>query len=244
MSESILDLDLGNTRLKWRYSAPGQVVEQGGLPYGEGGELPPVPSPARIRVASVVGSERLDKVLQACRGRWQVNAEVARVQENCAGVRQGYEDKSRLGVDRWLALLAAHRAVAGHCLVVSCGTAVTVDLLTAAGEHLGGYIVPGFEMMRGALFAGTNAVKLDKINPPEDLAPGRDTLPAVTHGLVLMVSSLVESAASRLKGGTGGVTVMVTGGDGEVLAPFLGGASTNVLYRPNLVLDGLALALP
>lgn len=261
MSEDVLDLDLGNTRLKWRYSSCGKVIEEGAAAWGSTDEIPvDAPRLDRIRVASVVASARLEALVRSCRERWQVEVELARVIRERAGVRQGYRDESRLGVDRWLALLAAHHTTDSDCVVVSCGTAVTVDLLTRLGDHLGGYIVPGFEMMRSSLFAGTNAVKLEKLKPPNSLSPGRDTIPAVTHGLILMIKSLVEKAAADLNSAAadlniaaagltnsagGGPTLVVTGGDGELLAPFLGaGASTNVLYRPNLVLDGLALALP
>lgn len=248
MSGKILDLDLGNTRLKWRLSLGGGDYREGAVANSAGGleRLALEGKPDRVRIASVVNAEHRAEVVRFCRTRWQVRAEVASVQESCAGVQQGYADSSRLGVDRWLAFVAAFQLAPGGCVVVSCGTAVTVDLVTATGQHLGGYIVPGLQTMRTALFAGTSAVKLDKLVAPESLAPGTDTSSAVSRGLVLMIRGLVDSAIAELAGQAGTPHVWVSGGDGELIKPYLNPpfTSTNAGYRPNLVLDGLAIALP
>jgi type III pantothenate kinase len=249
MSQAVLDLDLGNTRIKWRYTAADGVVAEGAFAHAECrmNEFP-ADSPGRIRVATVVQGECLEALLAVCRERW-VEPEIARVTAHCAGVSQGYTDQINLGVDRWLAMLAAHHSTrlstSEGCVVVSCGTAVTVDLVASAGEHQGGYIVPGLTMMRSALFAGTSGVRLEKIEIPDTLAPGRGTVPAVNRGLMLMIKGLVENAVSALQA-RGDVQILVTGGDGELILPFLNPpfASTKASYHPNLVLDGLALALP
>lgn len=249
MSLRVLDFDLGNTRLKWRYSSAGRVIDEGALAHEElDAHALPIDAVAldRIRIASVVQGERLETLVSLCRTHWQIEPEIARVLDHCAGVRQGYTDKSRLGVDRWLALLAAYNAAGEACVLVSCGTAVTVDLVSRDGEHLGGYIVPGLELMRAALFSGTSAVKLDLIEPPDSLAPASDTIPAVSRGLILMVKGLVGNAVAELRSRDEVPAIILTGGDGELLIPFLNVAdsSTKARYRPNLVLDGLSLAMP
>ncbi|MGQ9427497.1 type III pantothenate kinase [Gilvimarinus sp. F26214L] len=249
MDPVILDLDMGNTRLKWRYRTPARILSEGAVGYAQSAleELPNPPRDLqRIRIATVVRGEALERLLQACRERWRIEPELARVQDRCAGLTQGYEDKSRLGVDRWLATLAAHEATRSACVVVSCGTAVTADLVTAGGVHLGGYIVPGLGLMRAALFDGTHAVKVEEVAAPTSLAPGTDTDAAVSRGLLLMLQGLVEKAVLELRDRGELPLVVVTGGDAEKLLPFLSGPhrSTEVLCRPNLVLDGLPLALP
>lgn len=249
MSLRVLDFDLGNTRIKWRYSSAGRAIDEGALAHeGLGPHALPVGTASldRIRIASVVQGERLEALVGLCRTHWQIEPEIARVLDHCAGVRQGYTDKTRLGVDRWLALLAAYNAAGEACVLVSCGTAITVDLVTRDGEHLGGYIAPGLELMRRALFSGTGAVKLDRIEPPDSLAPARDTLPAVSRGLILMVKGLVDNAVAELRSRGELPEIILTGGDGELMIPFLivADSSTKARYRPNLVLDGLSLALP
>jgi len=247
---SILDIDIGNTRVKWRLNAS-QLSEQSGaqlLHSGEGGFSLPLGDVRldRIRIASVVKGAALDVVLDWCRHDQHLEPEIARVVENCAGVTQGYDDMSRLGVDRWLCLLAAYNQVNSACVVVSCGTAVTVDLVSLSGQHLGGYIVPGFELMRRSLFDGTNAVKVDAIDWPQAACPGRNTRAAVNNGVLLMVKGLVDQACDQLQKKGDLFALLLTGGDGEVFHSLFYRQSDlpKSCYCPTLVLDGLALALP
>lgn len=241
----ILDIDLGNTRLKWRWQNAGEIAASGAFAYGAD-DTPSLPATVtavdRVRIASVVRGSRFERLLTLCRTEWQLEPEVASVQPEWAGVTQGYDDLRRLGVDRWLAMLAVHNRYRCASVVVSSGSAITVDLLQADGVHRGGYIVPGLEMMRRALYAGTSAIKLDALEPPPSLEPGRDTVEAVNAGLLAMICALIDNAAQRLRSTAGTEpAVIVTGGAGEQLQTFLGEQS---VYNPHLVLDGLALALP
>lgn len=253
---AFLDFDLGNSRIKWRLTRQSGSQKD---PLAIGPQVKTLGSGAsfydscdddfgveasevdRIRIASVVDEERLKPLLEWCESRWQIEPEIAYVKDEHGGVRQGYYDKNRLGVDRWLALLAAFEHHKNGCVVVSCGSAITVDLLTGSGEHLGGYILPGIELMRKALFSGTNAVKLDAINIPSILEPGRDTIDAVNTGLPLMIKGVVEQALTQLADLGGEKLLLLTGGDGEALASLFKDKSE---YNPFLVLDGLRVALP
>jgi type III pantothenate kinase len=144
-----------------------------------------------------------------------------------------------MGVDRWLALIGAHRLCAGAVLVVDAGTAITYDLLLASGRHLGGLILPGIEMMRGSLLAGTN---IPRVEPEErDLPWAADTGAAVGVGTIEAPAALVERLRRRLTAAAGGPsTVLLTGGDAERLRPAL---EEPVRVEPDLVLRGLALLL-
>ena len=152
-----------------------------------------------------------------------------------AGVVNGYREPERLGVDRWLALLTAWRELHGGAVVVSAGTALTVDILAADGQHNGGYIVPGLRLMRHALVSGTSGVRPAAETLPS-LAPGRSTTEAVLHGCMAMAVALIERARRDVA-----TPVVLSGGDAGALAPWLAGP---VLQRPDLVLDGLGIALP
>jgi len=253
---TFLDFDLGNTRVKWRLVrqsasqrdplALGRQVKtlgSGASFYDSGSADFGVQASEvdRIRIASVVDDERLNSLVGWCESRWQIKPEIALVKDEHGGVRQGYHDKKRLGVDRWLGLLAAFEHHKNGCVVVSCGSAITVDILTGSGEHLGGYILPGIELMRKALFSGTNAVKLDLIEIPSILEPGRDTIDAVNTGLPLMIKGVVEQALTQLEDLGGERFLVLTGGDGEALSVLFKDESE---YNPFLVLDGLRVALP
>ena len=93
--------------------------------------------------ASVLDSTRqqsLDNCLAKCFG-----SSVTRLlsQAQSLGVTNGYAQPAQLGVDRWLALIAAARIGSGDCIIIDAGSAITLDLLRSDGTHLGGAILPG-----------------------------------------------------------------------------------------------------
>lgn len=236
----ILEIDLGNSRIKWRLRD-----DSGRLAGGTAGhdELPQVAdelaalggAPDEVWVASVLAEGRDADLSAWCERLWRRQPRFARTQARCAGVTNGYRDPSQLGVDRWLALVAARQACAGPVVVVQAGTAITVDLLGADGVHLGGYIGPGWQLMRRALNSDTARVRA-AVEPPERLMlePGRDTVQAVEAAIASMALGLVRQGRERLPAGP--AQTLVAGGDGPLLLEHLPGAR----LVPELVLDGLA----
>lgn len=245
---SILELDVGNTRTKWRLLESSGAALRGGADTAElkSGRLPEslvALRPQRMRVANVAGAAAAEALAGWARGRSGLSLELAQVESPCAGVTCAYRDTRRLGVDRWLALLAAHRRNPAPALVVDCGSAVTVDLLGAGGRHLGGYILPGLAPMRRALYRDTDAVKAaELLTPGMSLAPGRDTDAAVNRGLPLMVLGAIDRAAQELaRDGGPEPELWLTGGDGHFFSSLCDRPHQLI---PELVLDGLALSNP
>jgi len=248
VNTAVLDIDMGNTRLKWRLSDIGEIVARGAHSWEGNKPLPSslwdslTLSPGRVRVASVAGAERIAQLSSLVLSLWSVSLELAESRLSHGDLRNAYEQPSVLGVDRWLAVLAAYQRDGGPCLIVDCGSAVTVDLLAERGRHIGGYILPGMSLMRRALFSDTDAVKVPVGDLPAGLAPGRCTEDAVFSGLALMVLGLVEQAGRKLNA-TGACRIYLTGGDAERLRSYFENLG-ELFYEPELVLDGLALALP
>lgn len=233
----ILEIDIGNSRVKWR-----AVDTDGAIRHGhcarDTADWPgtlPQQGVTQVRVANVGGPEAAEQLTSWARARWGLTPGYARSMRMLAGVVNGYREPERLGVDRWLALLAAWRELHGGAVVVSAGTALTVDILAADGQHNGGYIVPGLRLMRDALISGTSGVR-PAAEALVSLAPGRSTTEAVLHGCMAMAVALIERARRDVA-----TPVVLSGGDAEALAPWLAGP---VLRRPDLVLDGLGIALP
>jgi len=251
--QSVLEIDVGNTRLKWRVSVDGCVCQRGALVQADfasadlllaelsralmGVDL------TEVRVACVAAAQVSVAIDGWVRQHFSLVPHFATVSRRCAGVEVGYDEPERLGVDRWLAVLAASRICPAGALVVDCGSAVTVDVLLP-GRHAGGYIVPGLQLMVAALFQDTHAVKVtfESIARP---FPGRVTADAVNAGLPLMVAGFVNEVSRRLvrgefdRGARDRVfmgDILLTGGDAAVVAPLLDG-SVQVLEE--LVLDGL-----
>lgn len=236
----ILDLDAGNTRVKWsvhqgscRQSLAAGVVETG-MVDALFSELPA--GVERVRVASVVDAASGVIVAEA-QQKWGVEPEFATVVDGCGGVTCAYSEPQRLGVDRWLGILAARELVQGDVIVVSAGSAQTVDLCFADGVHGGGYILPGQQMMKSSLLRDTAAVKFGG-EVVATLAPGRSTSEAVANGCLAAAYGAVRALHGQYP-----ATVVVTGGNGDELAAQLETVCP-VIREPSLVLMGLAVALP
>lgn len=241
----ILELDCGNTRVKWRLRDGERISHRGAFPTREGlngiisSELANEPI-ARVLIGSVLDEDFRKKLVAWSLTYFHINPEFAVSEPHCNGVTNGYQQPEKLGVDRWLALLAAKSKSAGACIIVDCGSAVTVDLVTAEGEHLGGYIAPGLRLMREALGANTAAIKLGQIGYPENDFPGRNTVTAIKSAeLAMMVGLVIRAKAALLHYDASEPAVWVTGGDGVWLASQL----ENSQFSEDLVLDGLGVAL-
>lgn len=243
----MLLLDIGNTRVKWarlhngRLSIGAPVVHReqplAALWPSLWGALP---SPARVIVACVARGEVAASLTAWCLVHWGIHPEFVSASAVACGVSSGYRTPVELGVDRWLAMIAARQlpVFAGRSLcVVGCGTALTVDVVTADGRHLGGWIAPGLTLMRQQLTQGTALRTTDIASTVNRSEFGHGTAEAVTAGtrqaavgLVLQAMALAQQQLNTLPIG------VLTGGDAEALLPSLPGGACVV---PDLVLQGL-----
>ncbi len=227
-------VDIGNTNLRWNLAGPDGLGTTQTVRHGGGAPLDLIaawealgPAPERVLVGNVGGAAVADAVGRVARALWGLDPEQATCRSPCLGVTIAYGDPGRLGVDRWLALLAAHTLAPGPKLIVDAGTAVTYDLLLADGRHLGGLILPGIRMMRAALVQGTRIPPSSQTMgewpaleapPPDPWATDTDT--ALAWGAPQALASLADRLRVRLAQAAGGESprVVLTGGDGAALA--------------------------
>lgn len=239
----ILEVDAGNSRIKWRTWLDGQINARGVTAKDRLGQwldsMDADVQPEKIRIACV-GDQTVVSAVMEKADLWGCPCLVASTSKSVAGVQCGYLDASALGVDRWLALVAAYKQLGKACLVVDMGTAITLDIVNDQGVHQGGYIVPGLQMMKTSLFRGTHQVKVDGVGF-DTLVPGRSTEEAVARGCLLMVKAMVMSAQEDTTISAPEAELLVTGGDGEKLMTHL---SAEAIYAPDLVLDGLQYVVP
>jgi type III pantothenate kinase len=131
------------------------------------------------------------------------------------------DNPHEVGADRLVNSVAAYERVKGACIVVDFGTAITYDVVSAAGEYLGGIISPGAEISIDALYE--RAAKLPKVElaPPRSLI-GKGTVDAIRSGIVYGFAAQVEGIVQRLRVEQGPqTTVIATGGLAHVLAPYV-----------------------
>ena len=114
--------------------------------------------------------------------------------------------------------------------VISCGTALTIDL-TDGLQHLGGYILPNLYLQRDSLIQNTKGIKIpDAIF--DELSPGRNTIDAVHHGILLSLVSTIEKVLEKYPG-----ELILTGGDAPLFAKYL--TAYQPVIEPDLLLKGL-----
>jgi type III pantothenate kinase len=164
--------------------------------------------------------------------------EFAAVVDGAGGVRCGYMDAGQLGVDRWLITVAAWQRCRRPLVVVSAGTALTVDMVDGGGRHLGGYILPGLRLMASSLGVSTWGVRVES-RDKASLAPGRSTVEAVSHGALTGAIGVIRQALAV----SGARVLYLTGGDASVLVPWLE-ADTETWQAPDMVMEGLEIVLP
>jgi len=244
---SLLALDIGNTRLKWAIYAravPGAAPSHSGAVFLETiddlaeTEWRDLPAPSAILGCVVAGDAvrlRVEQQLELwdLAPRWIVPG------AQQAGVVNGYEHPSRLGADRWVAMIGARwhvlsRGTARPALVVMVGTAVTVDALDTSGRFLGGLILPGFGVMLKALEMGTAGLK---VPTGEIVEFPINTSDALMSGGAYAIAGAVQRQYRRLRERTGMEPLLLMGGGAAVkLAPI-----TDLPFEmlDTLVFDGL-----
>ncbi|GAB6140428.1 pantothenate kinase [Methylosoma difficile] len=234
-------IDMGNSRIKWAYEQQGKLTRQEALSNAHLNEdaliqcWQTLPAPQQVAIASVSSPQGLASVLTVAKMLWPASQlSFAQAQAQGFGVKSGYLQPEKLGVDRWLALIAARQGKQATC-VVDCGTAITVDLLDGEGQHLGGLICPGLTLMKQALAAGTQA--LGFYQQDFALQPAQFTEAAIDSGTAFAAIGLIEAILARQ---SGNFHLLLTGGDAERIAE---GLQIDYQIDADLVLRGLALTL-
>lgn len=240
----ILECDIGNTCCKWRVVDGHQVIERGSFALLDGFEhFIPTTQIERIKVGSVVEGDNLAGFAGFC-DRIGVSAEFAQSTPEVAGVVNAYPDAGKLGVDRWLAVVAGYKRKKGAVLVIDAGTALKADLVSADGQHLGGYIAPGMGLMESSLFSGTDQVRFAPQNCSAGLAFGCATADAVNAGiLAAQIGAVTVAIAEAERQMPEGFAILLTGGDAVSIDSHLG-STYEIEQVPELVLDGLQWLLP
>ena len=229
----ILLLDIGNSRLKWAVARGARLSRVRAVPHhghpARALRALKVPRISAVWMSHVVGPH--EHVLAvAIRRRFGVAPRIARTQKRCAGLRIAYANPARLGVDRWLAMLALWSAGHRSFCIANAGTALTFDAVDARGRHRGGLIGPGLATAWNAV-RGSTRFALPPHPSRYTRGLGTDTSACVRQGALYACAGLIERAA-RESGGKR----FLAGGDAAALRRHLEG---HWQLAPDLVLKGL-----
>lgn len=240
-------LDIGNTRLKWALYAeprPAAALLAQGAEFLENidkladtawkGLLTP-----RHILGCAVAADAIKRRIEEQMELWDATPQWVVASEAEAGLRNGYDHPTRLGADRWVAMIGAyHRMLAQGAprpmVVVMVGTAVTVEAIDAAGKFLGGLILPGHGIMLRALESGTAGLHVPTGEVREFPT---NTSDALTSGGTYAIAGAVERMVQHVRRHCGAEPLcFMTGGAGWKMAPSM---SVPFELVDNLIFDGL-----
>ena len=230
-------LDIGNSRLKWniwqhgatQFSRETQVIDYKAQPLASilNDQWQGIKdSIDEILIANVAGEEIAEKIDTWCAQHFGINPTFILTRAVFQSVRNGYHNYQALGVDRWLAVVAASKLCpAQNVIVIDCGTATTLDALTCSGLHRAGPIVPGRQMMLQALENNTAELKITSDAGMSVSVFAENTQNAILCGVNFAASgalnTVVEEMRRKLFDETGinEVRIIVTGGAAAQLIP-------------------------
>jgi len=234
---NILAIDSGNSRIKWGCSDGRHWIAQSWLASAQadklGADLAVLPPPDKIIVSNVAG-KAVRELIQAGLGQFAVRPTWIHSAASQCGITSSYQDPAQLGSDRWAALIGSWHQFRGPCVIVNAGTTMTVDALSDEGVFLGGFIVPGADLMRESL--AHKAAQLE-------LQEGRFayfpdcTADAIMSGTINALAGAVDRMLQYMaQAGQDSPLVVLSGGGAALF-----GAQLNVRVEvvDNLVLEGL-----
>lgn len=236
-------IDLGNSRLKCALlDAQGRRGEILALGHDQPNALPTLlqhfgagGNNDELWLASVASAERTAALAAALEAHG-LRVRRVQTQPGFGKLRIAYADPSRLGVDRFLAMVAACERDDGPWLLVSAGSALTIDLLAEDGLHLGGSIAPMPARMRATLAAGFKQLDLAEGHASDFAA---DTADAIASGCRGAALGLVERSLRKARERLGTIPTLLVGGGGAALLEDVEHAP--VMHLPALVVDGMAV---
>jgi type III pantothenate kinase len=249
---TFLAIDVGNTRLKWAlYGAPrpGAALLAHGAQFLENiekladGDWGRLPAPKSM-LGCIVAGDAIKRSVQEQMEIWDVDAQWVVSSSEEAGLVNGYDHPTRLGADRWVAMIGArhhmlaqssvHASAPRPMVVAIIGTAGTVAALDAGGRFLGGLILPGHGIMLRALESGTAGLHVPTGEVREFPT---NTSDALTSGGTYAIAGAIESMVQHVRRHCGAEPMCVmTGGAGWKMAPSMPAAFELV---DNLIFDGL-----
>jgi len=241
-------IDAGNTRLKWCWydgedlplefhSTEYEELEEQGADLFKGSG----PDTDDILVCSVAGADTEQMLIDSF-ADWDLQPRFFTSKAQGCGVTNAYNKPEQLGADRWMALIGAWSVKQEAACIVDCGTAVTIDVLNDQGQHLGGMIVPGMELMQDSLTNQTDGILLDddseQIAQPSLLA--RDTGNAVAAGALYALVALIDRVRLDIEKELNmDLPLYLSGGDVDLIEPLLSCESS---YEPMLIFQGMIAA--
>ncbi|MBL1143233.1 MAG: type III pantothenate kinase [Proteobacteria bacterium] len=238
-------LDIGNSSVNWAKQEQEAFISSGVFSYTKTNfekeiieNLSSFEKPSNVLVSNVAGDSIFILLNDWTKEHWQQDCWQPCVSTHYKELTNSYEDTEQMGLDRWLAMIAAWEMNQTALCLVGCGTALTIDLIDASGKHSGGYIIPGIELMQKTLVDNTVQINTN-IRTMPSIEYAQDTQTAVNNGSFLAAVSIIDHTVKTFSDeSNSGVKCIMSGGMASSIKSLL---NHPFEYEPNLVLMGLSM---
>ncbi|MFQ3237511.1 MAG: type III pantothenate kinase [Paraglaciecola sp.] len=230
-------IDIGNSQIKYTLvngEVPIALIAMEVVGCSSVKELTPfIECCDRVLVSSVGQAKQIDTLTELC-AIHNKPLLVVSTPSNGFGIDCAYENYQTFGVDRWLAILAGRRLTDKAFAVMDFGTANTCDFVLN-DQHLGGWIAPGFSLMRDSVVHNTRHVFANNQFPTQ-LLVGKQTVDCVNMGCVAATLGFFHAGEQQISALTDDYQIIISGGGQALLNKH---ATKQCVFHPNLVLCGL-----
>lgn len=213
--QHILLVDAGNSAVKYARLDDPDVVFSATTPAALFEALKNQAQVTAIYLSNV-GSVTIEQQFSDYCSRLNIPLRVIETEKKRFDLQNSYSKVEKMGVDRWLAMLAGQTITSKPFAVIDIGTAITCDFVVN-GQHLGGWITPGYTLMRDALVKNTARVTAHS-HFPDNFGVGQDTEECVAFGCMAAVRGVYLSALDYLSSNQTDFSVIVGGGGKNMLA--------------------------
>jgi len=243
-----LMLDIGNSSVNWANEKKLKFIDQGSFVYDKKNfensleeNIVLTKSITKILVSNVAGQEIFRSLDSWVKKHGRLELWQPSVDKKFKGLNTNIYQTNDIGVDRWLSMVASWEMCQSSLCIVNCGTALTIDLINAergVGDHLGGYILPGIDLLQSVLIKNTKNINFSIKSFPSVEYPS-DTKTAVNNGAFLALVSSIDRVVNDFKKDLGSLPkCIISGGNAKLIEPLL---EYKFEYEPNLVLHGLLI---
>lgn len=192
----------------------------------------PIPDD-EVVIVSVAGDKVNSEIESWIKATWDVGVRFLHTQRQWKTLQSGYLEADALGADRWYALIGAESRYSFPLIVVDIGSAITVDIVNSTGQHLGGYITPGIDMMKRSLDTGTNINFNYSQTLTKNATVPTDTVSAINEGVLLSIAAFIDSICVSAENCS---ICILTGGGANQVAPLV---NSSVIVDSNLIFFGI-----
>lgn len=234
----ILLIDQGNSNIKWCLCKNGnlQPVYNGSLTVLKEYLKIHGSSISEVLISSVKNEQQLESLTYLLKEIVLVPIQVANSGIEHQALKNGYKNYTQLGIDRWLAMIAAWADLQSGFIIVDAGSALTLDIVDASGKHQGGHIIPGLSMQKKSLLAQAERVNFEEDTDSSVYCLGTSTSEAVHNGCLSNLCGYITLMYQQQINNNTVLPLFLTGGDAGILSK---GLEVEHQVIPDLVLRGL-----